>query len=211
VLTVLTATSSQFTATYASGGFGNTSVTGQAWPVAYAIWLDNANGRNFLIAHESFRLEWTEVHITNTLSYSTIGSFNQRDLGQSPIDGLTYLTSTDSLFYAAPSGDFVLGGITDCGAVLCVAGNEWVEGIYGSGSSLTIDATGADGVLLQWEQTTECTVKNTFACAVPILTGFGTPASSSATCVQGQTEFDAAYLYTCVAANTWRRVATSSF
>ena len=40
---------------------------------------------------------------------------------------------------------------------------------------------------------------------------FGTPSSSSATCSQGQTEFDAAYLYTCVAANTWRRVAMSSF
>jgi hypothetical protein len=40
---------------------------------------------------------------------------------------------------------------------------------------------------------------------------FGTPSSSSATCSQGQTEFDAAYLYTCVAANTWRRVATSNF
>jgi hypothetical protein len=40
---------------------------------------------------------------------------------------------------------------------------------------------------------------------------FGTPNSSSARCFPGQTEFDAAYLYTCVAANTWRRVATSSF
>jgi hypothetical protein len=40
---------------------------------------------------------------------------------------------------------------------------------------------------------------------------FATPSSSSAICSQGQTEFDAAYLYTCVAANTWRRVATSSF
>jgi hypothetical protein len=40
---------------------------------------------------------------------------------------------------------------------------------------------------------------------------FGTPSSSSATCSQGQTEFDAAYLYTCVATNTWRRVATSNF
>jgi hypothetical protein len=42
-------------------------------------------------------------------------------------------------------------------------------------------------------------------------TVFGTPASSGSSCTQGQTEFDAAYLYTCVAANTWRRVATASF
>jgi hypothetical protein len=40
---------------------------------------------------------------------------------------------------------------------------------------------------------------------------FATPASSSATCTQGQIEFDAAYIYTCVAANTWRRAATTSF
>lgn len=44
-----------------------------------------------------------------------------------------------------------------------------------------------------------------------VLIGFGTPATSSATCTQGQIEFDASYVYTCVAANTWRRVATSSF
>ena len=43
------------------------------------------------------------------------------------------------------------------------------------------------------------------------LPAFGTPASSLAACVQGQIEFDAAYLYTCVATNTWRRVASSSF
>ena len=40
---------------------------------------------------------------------------------------------------------------------------------------------------------------------------FGTPATSGATCTQGQIEFDASYVYTCVATNTWRRVATSSF
>jgi hypothetical protein len=40
---------------------------------------------------------------------------------------------------------------------------------------------------------------------------FGAPASSSATGVQGQIMFDDAYVYTCVASNTWRRAATSSF
>lgn len=39
----------------------------------------------------------------------------------------------------------------------------------------------------------------------------GTPANSSASCIQGQIESDASYLYTCVATNTWRRVATSVF
>jgi hypothetical protein len=40
---------------------------------------------------------------------------------------------------------------------------------------------------------------------------FGTPASSSAACTKGQMMFDASYLYTCVAANTWRRTASSGF
>jgi hypothetical protein len=40
---------------------------------------------------------------------------------------------------------------------------------------------------------------------------FGAPSSSSAQCTQGQIAFDTAYLYTCVAANTWRRAPTASF
>ncbi|WP_035375984.1 hypothetical protein [Acetobacter nitrogenifigens] len=39
----------------------------------------------------------------------------------------------------------------------------------------------------------------------------GTPASSSAACTAGQFEDDANYHYVCVAANTWKRVALSSF
>lgn len=39
---------------------------------------------------------------------------------------------------------------------------------------------------------------------------FGTPASSTAGCTPGQLEADANYLYTCVATNTWHRVANGS-
>jgi len=35
---------------------------------------------------------------------------------------------------------------------------------------------------------------------------FGTPASSSAACTQGQSEFDGNYAYFCVATNTWLRL-----
>ena len=38
-----------------------------------------------------------------------------------------------------------------------------------------------------------------------------TPASSSAACTAGQTSFDANYHYDCVAANTWKRAALSSW
>lgn len=39
---------------------------------------------------------------------------------------------------------------------------------------------------------------------------FGTPASSSASCTQGQIEMDATYTYSCVAADTWHRVSNGT-
>ncbi|OUJ16478.1 hypothetical protein [Acetobacter sp. DsW_063] len=39
---------------------------------------------------------------------------------------------------------------------------------------------------------------------------FGTPASSSATCTAGQVETDATYIYSCVATNTWHRIANGA-
>lgn len=40
---------------------------------------------------------------------------------------------------------------------------------------------------------------------------FGTPASSSAACTAPTVEYDASFLYTCIATNTWTRVATATF
>lgn len=39
---------------------------------------------------------------------------------------------------------------------------------------------------------------------------FGTPASSTAACTQGQIEMDATYTYSCVASNTWHRVSNGA-
>ena len=39
----------------------------------------------------------------------------------------------------------------------------------------------------------------------------GTPASSSAACQTGALQFDSNYLYACIAPNTWKRSAWSSF
>jgi hypothetical protein len=39
----------------------------------------------------------------------------------------------------------------------------------------------------------------------------GTPARSSAACAPPQMMYDANYIYTCVATNTWRRVASAAF
>ncbi len=39
----------------------------------------------------------------------------------------------------------------------------------------------------------------------------GTPAKSSAACAPPQVMYDSSYIYTCVAANTWRRAASAAF
>lgn len=39
----------------------------------------------------------------------------------------------------------------------------------------------------------------------------GTPASASSTCTAGQTRYDANYVYVCVATNTWKRAALSTW
>ena len=39
---------------------------------------------------------------------------------------------------------------------------------------------------------------------------FGTPASSSALCTQGQALFDGSYAYFCTATNTWHRLANGA-
>lgn len=40
---------------------------------------------------------------------------------------------------------------------------------------------------------------------------FATPASSSTACTVPQVEYDSGFIYTCVATNSWRRVATTTF
>jgi hypothetical protein len=39
----------------------------------------------------------------------------------------------------------------------------------------------------------------------------GTPAGSSAACAPPRVMYDSSYIYTCVAANTWRRAASAGF
>ncbi|MBS1054999.1 hypothetical protein [Gluconobacter kondonii] len=56
------------------------------------------------------------------------------------------------------------------------------------------------------------TISTPYSSTSQVLTSvsFGTPASSTATCTQGQTEMDATYLYSCVATNTWHRVSNGA-
>lgn len=56
-----------------------------------------------------------------------------------------------------------------------------------------------------------CTVNGTNCPAPAGIPTFGTPASSTAACTVPQVEYDASFLYTCVATNSWTRVATTTF
>jgi hypothetical protein len=57
-----------------------------------------------------------------------------------------------------------------------------------------------------------CTVNGTNCPAAPAgIPTFGTPSSSTAACTVPQVEYDASFLYTCVATNSWTRVATTTF
>jgi hypothetical protein len=49
------------------------------------------------------------------------------------------------------------------------------------------------------------------AAAQNFIIGSGAPANSSAAGSAGQIQWDSSYLYVCVAANTWKRIALSSF
>jgi len=50
----------------------------------------------------------------------------------------------------------------------------------------------------------------TFASA-PFVAPLMTPSSSSASCKQGSTEWDASYIYVCTATNTWKRATLAGF
>lgn len=72
----------------------------------------------------------------------------------------------------------------------------------GADSVAIVDLTNANSSLLP----------SVISTGSPVFGGaVATPASSAANCIPGQWAFDSSYLYTCTAANTWRRVGTSSF
>jgi hypothetical protein len=76
------------------------------------------------------------------------------------------------------------------------------NGIINANAGVAFDPT-----LTNISQTPPAGVLNIIGPAIT----FGTPASSSDPCAVPQIKFDAAFIYTCTAVNTWRRAATSSF
>lgn len=112
--------------------------------------------------------------------------------------GQTAGGNSNSAFGYTACNDLTSGSFNTC------LGNQSTVGA-GNGTYRTVIGSGAVGKA-------DHSITLGTASEVVIMPGsFFTPASSSATCVQGEIAFDASFAYTCVATNTWRRVATSSF
>ncbi len=101
---------------------------------------------------------------------------------------------------------YIASGATVTGQVYTdTYGNFVVRPGVNDGSFVFQDYNGGAGTNLATVS------KSGLSMFVPLITTTATPASSSATCTTGQIEFDSAYVYMCVATNTWRRAASSAF
>ena len=107
---------------------------------------------------------------------------------------------------AVSGGDGIAIGASSSAASGIAIGNSAYED--GGGTALGTGAYHGHGIAI-----------NTDEIAIPNGSGFATltgvlqsaPSSSTAAGVAGQTAYDANYFYVCTAANTWKRVALSSF
>jgi hypothetical protein len=130
-------------------------------------------------------------------------------------DGYGYGMTVMGAYFAFGINDINCNGINGS----CIIGGNISQGMTGyhvgafqSGAQRVIDLgdqiVGASGVYKSITVISAYVGLGVNGGYVPY---FGTPASSSAACDKGQVAFDAAYVYTCTATNTWRRAATSSF
>jgi hypothetical protein len=140
---------------------------------------------------------------------AVISSFN------SPSSSLTVTLPPTSAIAAG----WQLGLASDNNKALTVqvnatgGGNILVPGTSGVVSALTLYGANYELVTLAFDGSNFRVQGATPATASAngMFPVFATPSSSSASCQQGQLEFDAAYLYACTASNTWKRAAWSSF
>lgn len=79
-LVVLTASATQFTATFAHANVGSTADAGNVFPLSYGIRFADSNVRNVYVGAENFRLTWAALQFEQTLDRSTIESFEARDV-----------------------------------------------------------------------------------------------------------------------------------
>jgi hypothetical protein len=153
---------------------------------------------------------------------------------QSPAGGTNNFAVLVASNTAGAAGGYCAGTVGDV-CIFRAASNVWTMnsnnalwipnyGCVGCNSAPTKTSTGAFTATTLWQGTTPNQVVDTLTCIGAICTKtnnayvitvngmpVSTPASSSAACTAGQMSFDSAFIYTCVATNTWRRIATLSF
>lgn len=131
---------------------------------------------------------------TAEISRNTFWSASTQPAGTYAINATDADYNDSDILYVK---DNVTHGFTNDATFLAASGNAGItptfvfSGNVWGNNSVTTTVSGAHGSF--------------------IMPTFGTPVNSSASCVQGQIELDSSYIYTCVARNTWRRVATSAF
>lgn len=144
-----------------------------------------------------------EINVTNNTS--TSGTYNSAGFSNTTALWLSTKSQQGSNsgaalgigWFGAGMGNFVTGvGITS-GSVSNVAFSDDSQAV----TSIAVNSTHTYGLDL---------TAGTFSGA-PILAPLTTPASSSATCKQGATEWDASFIYICTATNVWKRATLASF
>jgi hypothetical protein len=103
-----------------------------------------------------------------------------------------------------------VGVIATTDLIVCLRGGAFVLGGVGSmalqnAGAVNIDGGAIDGTPIG--STSPSTISGTTL----IIAESTTPASASAAGVTGTVAWDASYIYTCVATNTWKRVAIASW
>jgi len=149
-----------------------------------------------------YRFGINQSQLTTT-AYQQVGTLAQTNDAANPFSLNVFLTgnATASLrqytlqTQQIGSGNSGVLALQPLGGNLFLGGNPTLIGITGVQQCLQVNTFGVMSGIGQ-----PCG-------AIP----FATPATSSAACTVPQFSYDAAYLYTCVATNTWRRIASVSF
>lgn len=173
----------------------------------YDVFADNGSGGSRWYVDSSGNIAAQDVY-AQTIHVGTFSAV--------PAVEISYTVGTPTA--SANAGSLVLND----GQQYAVPGSAWINTSVGSGTTwgkvatLNVSNTWSgsntfESVLATAHNTLDDGSGNaTFAGQVTI-GNFGTPASSSATGTQGEIRFDASYFYACVATNTWKRIALSSW
>jgi hypothetical protein len=80
-----------------------------------------------------------------------------------------------------------------------------------TGFSATVTQASASAGLSHGSNTVNVSAMGVYLAGSYLLPSTATPASAAAACTAGQTAFDADFIYRCVATNTWKRAALSTW